>query len=386
MLCDLYVDSLQYQENLLAKYYTKAGHEVVIIASTFESVFDYNTDNYQSQLPFKSYTLNSVKIYKLPYSINIYNKLRKFCGVYDIILREYPDVIFSHDIHLNLTDAVKYKKFKNKNCNIIMDYHADYSNSAKNWFSLNILHKIIRKTFLSFHWKHIDKVCYVVPSSAKFLNEVYNVSYKDMELLPLGSDSDLVTEVINSQNRYKIRSKYSIPEGDVVIFTGGKLTPSKRTEILINAFINISFKNLHLFVVGKSSDEEKNYYNGLLSLANLNNRIYFIGWLDSRDVYSYLTACDFAVFPSSQSVLWQQSLSVGIPIVVGQYRDQEINYLNKYGAIISIPEDEVLASNFQSIIESLTYNPDLLCQMKNAARLTSEEFLNYNRIVQRTLA
>ncbi len=386
MLCDLYLDSLQYQENLLAKYYTKAGHEVVIIASTFESVFDYYTDNYNSKKLTSIYTLNGIKLYKLPYSINIFNKLRKFGGVYDILLSEYPDVIFSHDIHLNLTDAVKYKKFKNKKCKIIMDYHADYSNSAKNWFSLNILHKIIRKTFLSFQWKHLDKVFYVVPSSAKFLNEVYNVSYNDMQLLPLGADTDLIVEVNNSQVRNNIRSKFSILEDDVVIFTGGKLTPSKRTEILIQAFTNFSSKNSHLFVIGKSGDEDKEYFDSLQSLATLNSRIHFIGWLSSKEIYSYLSACDFAVFPSSQSVLWQQALSVGLPLVVGQFRDQEINYLNKYGAIISIPEDEVVASTFQSIIESLSYNPDLLSQMKKAALLTSEEFLNYYNIIQKTLA
>ena len=35
-------------------------------------------------------------------------------------------------------------KKKNTNCKMILDYHADYSNSAHGWLSLNILHKIIK--------------------------------------------------------------------------------------------------------------------------------------------------------------------------------------------------------------------------------------------------
>ena len=44
MLCDAYFDGLQYQENLLNKYYKKIGHEVIILASNFKDIFDYYAD------------------------------------------------------------------------------------------------------------------------------------------------------------------------------------------------------------------------------------------------------------------------------------------------------------------------------------------------------
>lgn len=38
MICEFYDDVLEYQENLLAKYYALNGHEVTIITSTIRSI------------------------------------------------------------------------------------------------------------------------------------------------------------------------------------------------------------------------------------------------------------------------------------------------------------------------------------------------------------
>jgi 1,2-diacylglycerol 3-alpha-glucosyltransferase len=37
MLCEFYNEALDFQENLLVKYYGKHGHEVTVLTSTFES-------------------------------------------------------------------------------------------------------------------------------------------------------------------------------------------------------------------------------------------------------------------------------------------------------------------------------------------------------------
>lgn len=66
-----------------------------------------------------------------------------------------------------------------------MDYHADFSNSGKNWVSINILHKIIRKKYLYRYKKYIDKIYPVVPAGEEFLHKIYGISYDEMELLLL---------------------------------------------------------------------------------------------------------------------------------------------------------------------------------------------------------
>lgn len=384
MLCDFYNDSLQYQENLLSKYYIKNGHQVTIIASTFDDPFDYISDKYDKNLKARQYYYNGIRIIKQPYTLNILNKLRRLKNVLGILKQEKPDLIFVHDIHLNISDAIQYKKV-NPGCRIIMDYHADYSNSAKNWISLNILHKVIRKYILNKARKYIDKIFYVVPSSKIFLHKVYGIPENEMELLILGADIDRVKEIKLSDERNLIRNKYNIQAGELVIFTGGKLNKGKKTDLLIEVFQKLQNPILHMFIVGDAGSEDAAFKNLLLKLSDNNVRIHFTGWLSGYDVYRYMSASDLAIFPSSQSVLWQQSISMELPLIVGDTGSQSISYLNKYGNIIILDKDEITSETIERNIIRLINNRTFLENMKLGAIKTTEEFLNYDKIILKTI-
>lgn len=384
MLCDFYNENLEYQENLLAKYYTKNGHEVTIIASTFESIFDYYAGKYNSKVNSKEYDLDSIKIIKQPYAFNFFNKIKKLKNVDNILNQVKPNLIFAHDIHLNLFEAVSYVK-KNSDCKIIMDYHADYMNSAKNWLSLNLLHKIIRKQILYKVKPHIKKIFPVVPTSAKFLNEVYGISYNEMELLILGSDTDTINNIRLTGEYLNIRNKYNIPKDAIVIVSGGKLTPFKKTELLIEAFFKISNPNLYLLIIGDTGAENIEYKKYLLDSTKNNDKIYFTGWLNTQEVYAHMLASDIAVFPKSQSVLWQQAISCGLPLIVGLVGGNDVSYLNKYNCIIELEEYEITSMTIASRIKTLLDDKQLLTNMHNNSRKTADELLNYNKIILQTL-
>jgi len=391
MLCDFYNKSQQYQENLLSKYYKKQGHVVIIIASTFESIFDYMEEKYNRSIKESECIVDGVKIIKLPYSINLFNKLRKFNGVNKILEKEEPDIIFSHSIHLNLYEAVKYKK-KNPKCKIIMDYHGDYSNSGKNWFSINILHKIIRKRILYSVLRYIDKIYTIVPAGYVFLNKLYSIPYSKMDLLPLGVDIDKSNEVRQQNKGKAIREKYGITADDFVIFTGGKLDLVKRTDIIIEAINILSDSRIHLFIVGAISENNVPYKERLEGLIKGNQRIHFTGWLDGEEIYDYMNASDIAIFPASQSVLWQQSIGMGLPLIIGTVVhvneiifEQDADYLNVNNNVIVLDKDKVNSQEIAKHIKRLIDDPDLLNMMKKGAIKTSEEFLSYDIIVKKTL-
>jgi len=382
MLCDFFSDNQEYQENLLTKYYIKNGHKVIIIASTFESPFDYTSNIYDSQKKALKYTNENSTIYKLPYQINLFNKLRRFRNIDQILNTEKPDLIFSHDIHLNLIEAVAFVK-KNPSCKLIMDYHADYSNSGKNWLSIEILHKQIRKRILDYCKKYIHKIYPIVPASAIFLNEVYNIPYNQMELLPLGVDYIYCNEIKKSGSGNIIRQKLKIPNGALVIFTGGKLTYEKKTHILIEAVIKT--KNTHLLIVGDASEDNSNYKLQLLSLSAKSNNIHFIGWINNKEVYDYMSASDIAIFPASQSVLWQQSIGMGLPLIVGMVGVQDPSYLNKNDNVIILKDSEITWNNIYKQIKLFDENRDLLKLAQRGAEKTASEILNYDIIAQKTL-
>jgi len=384
MICDFYNHTLQYQENLLVKYYKKQGHEVTVITATFDSVFDFYADKYEKNIPAYEFFDNGAKIIKLPFSVNILNRVRRFGGIKKILENEQPDLIFSHNILLNLWEAKKYKK-KYPNCKIIMDYHADYSNSAKNWVSLNILHKIIRKLFLCSVLKYIDKIYPIVPAGLLFLHEVYGIPYSRMELLPLGTDPDKSNEIISQNKGKAVREKLGIPTNAFVIFTGGKLDPLKKTDLLIKAFKNLSNSRLHLIIVGKSPENNASYKAELEALSKNNKNIHFTGWLNSNEIYDYMNASDIAVFPASQSVMWQQTIGMGLPLIVGSHLGQDVSYLNLYNCLIILEENQITVQEIEKNIKQLVEDTVLLDKMKKAAFKTSNEYLSYDIIAKKTL-
>ena len=247
MLCEFFGGNLEYQENLLVKYYTKHNHEVVVITSTFQSVFDYYSDQHDKKQPGSTSLINGAKIIRLPFAYNFFNRFRRYTSISTILATERPDLIYVHDIMLNILEAVAYVK-KHSQTKMILDYHADYGNSGKNWISIKILHGLMRKYFLDRARPHLSRIFPVVPASARFLNEVYKVPYEEMQVLPLGADTDLGQTIKSKNERPLVRKNHGIPENAIVIFTGGKLNRSKQTHLLLEAVNNIADPDVHLLV------------------------------------------------------------------------------------------------------------------------------------------
>lgn len=384
MLCDLYDEKRQYQENLFSRYYVKHGHEVTVLAATFKDAFDYVAHRYDPSVPPSVLWDEGVKVLKLPYRINFLNRLRKFRGVDAILEREKPDLIFSHDIHLNLVEAVRYKR-RHPECRIIMDYHADFSNSAQNWLSLAILHKIVRKSVLKRYRPYIDKIYPVVPASADFLYEVYDIPHEEMELLPLGADTDLAVRTREERAGEEIRARFAIPADATLVFTGGKLSPTKRTHLLVEAIAASPETSLHLLVVGDANRDDAAYMQAMVERAAPSGRVHFAGWVDGHDVYRYMDACDLAVFPASQSVLWQQALSMGLPLVVGRVGVQDATYMNLYDNMQILDEPDITVQGITAAIEHWANDPAALAEAQQNALRAADELLNYHKLVAMTL-
>jgi glycosyltransferase involved in cell wall biosynthesis len=383
MLQDFFGLGYTYQENLLTENYRRLGHEVVVITSTFENVFDYTHEKYDPSKKKKIEDYHGAKIIRLPYSLNFFNKLRKHSGVYEILAEEKPDLIFAHDIHLNLKEAVEYQK-KFPECKIIMDYHADYTNSAKNWISLNILHKLIRKPFFNRYKKYLHKIYSIVPGSTTFLNEVYDVPYDSIELLPLGCDYAKCNEVRQNTNISEIRNQFGIKKEDIVIITGGKINQLKRIHLAVDAVKRLNLKNVHLIVFGKGDVNDEVYYEQMKKNAEGYN-VHFTGWIDSHTTYELMAASDIALFPCSQSVLWQQSIGMHLPLIAGDFGGQDMSYLNRNNNLIKVDAQDINEEYFSKILLELIQTPEKINLMKKGAEKTAKEFLDYEIIARRTL-
>jgi 1,2-diacylglycerol 3-alpha-glucosyltransferase len=384
MLCDFYHESLEYQEQLSAKFYVKHGHDVTVVTSTQESVFEYIADRHDNRRPARTYEHGGVTIVRLPYRYNILHRLKAFAPLDSLLEREAPDLIFVHDVMLNFPDCVRYLE-RHPRARMIMDYHADYSNSGNSLLSRRILHGICRKWFLDRARPHLSKIFPVVPASATFLHELYKVPFDEMELLPLGADLEAAAAARESDARQTLRTSLGIGAGEVVIFTGGKLTPAKKTEMVFDAVSRLPEVALRVVVVGTAADEYAEYGAMLSRLAAADARVHMVGWLNHADLNRHLAMADLAVFPASQSILWQQAIAMGLPMIVGDTGHQDISYLNTEGNIVILQAGDIRADRLAAAIGGIAGDRGRMRAMSEGALRVADEHLNWDRMVQRTL-
>lgn len=390
MVCEFFSEPLDYQENMLARAYHKMGHDVTVIASTIQNLADYISDSDAGAGERCEETFSWGRIIRLPFQYNFMHRLKRFEPLRPIIDAIQPDLLLFHDIIPNLDEGAQYV-IENPDCTMLMDYHSDYSNSGANWLSRRILHSLIRKAILNRARPHLRKILPVTPGCAEFLRDLYGVPDAEMELFPLGVDQDYANEVLAGDTREQVRARLKIPQDAFVIFTGGKLSPLKRTEDLLYAAEHVEELPIHIILVGAADPRFPDYASSIASLVKRNPLVHNVGWQDRFGVYSHMAASDIAVFPASQSVLWQQSLGMGLPLILSERSEksrgvQSVEYLNRYDNLIVLDPKLPFSDQIASHIRNLATDRSRTEQMARGATRTAAEILDYKSLAARTLA
>ena len=220
-LGERYVDGYGYQENILTKLHKKMGHDVFILAST-QSLVNQKTEYVK---PSNYINEHGIPVKRIPYVSwmphKIARKLRIYRNTYKSIEEVQPDLIFVHaPAFLDTYQIVRY--IKKHEVKLYADSHTDYVNSAKTWFSMNILHKII------YRWSYQQLVPYAIkffgtlPIRNKFMRDVYGVPEDKIELLPMGIDLSDHINLDKENVRKTIRNHYGYSDDEFVVVTGGK--------------------------------------------------------------------------------------------------------------------------------------------------------------------
>ena len=378
-LGSFYPDNYSYQENLLPKFHKELGYDVEVIAST--QSFDehgkvcylQNTGTYQNEF--------DIRVTRIPYKTQskIWKKLRRYQGCYDALKKANPDIIFVHGGQfLDIDQVVKYVK-EHPKVVVYVDNHADFSNSATNWFSKNILHKVI--------WRHCEKEIEpytkkfygVLPVRVDFLKDVYRLPASKCELLVMGADDGLVKDAVDSHARENIRKQYNIADNDFLVMTGGKIDKWKtQTLLLMQAIQNIHFENVKLIVFGSVTQELEEKVKRLAD----GQKVQYIGWVQSKDSYKYFAAADLVVFPGRHSVFWEQVTGQGIPMLVKDWPGT--HHVDLGGNVYFLEDDSV--EEIQNRIGYLLDNPERYREMKRIAMEKGMKTFSYRNIAERALS
>lgn len=378
-ICPQYTEGFSYQENYLPKYQKKEGHDIVLVASNWE----YDEDGeLKEKEPSIQTNQDGIKIIKRkiakgkPYSA----KIKDLEGLEQIIKEEAPDLIFQHGCqHIHIKTVVDYVK-KNPGVKVIVDNHADYSNSATSWVSKNILHRVIWRHYAKMIEPYAEVFYGVLPSRVKFLSELYGISPEKCELLVMGADDELVEKA--EQEKTAVKEELGFEKNELLLITGGKIDLAKKqTLVLMEAVNEINRKGilsqpLKLIIFGSVVPELKEEFDSLC-----NENIKYLGWMKSEETYRYVAAADLAVYPGRHSVLWEQTAAQGIPMVV-KYWDGT-DHVNVADNVKFLYEDN--PKELERVLTDIFTEEGALKSLKTGAEKGRSEFL-YSRIAKKSLS
>jgi 1,2-diacylglycerol 3-alpha-glucosyltransferase len=374
-----YIDNYSYQENMLPKFHKKMGHDVSIIASLL-SFDEYGKACY---LPKETKYLNEhdIQVTRIDYKTK-FHKINKFFRIfnntYQLIDQEEPDILFIHGPQFaDIKQVVKYLK-KNPHVKVYVDNHADFSNSATNWLSKNVLHKIIWKHYAKSIEPFASKIYGVLPARTDFLRSMYDLPKEKIEFLPMGADDERLKWEEREETKTYIREKYNIHKDDTLILTGGKIDLAKTQTLLLMKAVKNLPSNVKLLIFGSIVPEMKEKV-----LENCDGiQVQHIGWINSDDVYSYFHASDLGVFPGRHSVIWEQAVGSGLPCIFKYW--EGTTHVDLGGNCLFLHEDS--EEEIFYLLNSLIKDKEKIYQMKNISELKGIKYFSYADISARAIS
>ncbi|WP_249030544.1 glycosyltransferase family 4 protein [Tannockella kyphosi] len=377
MLCGPVTDGWNYQDNLLTKYHRKSGHEVTIITSQWVWGSNGKLTKNNDTTYFNKDGVKMIRI-QLFGRDDFNKKIKRYKNLYTTLINENANILFIHGCSIgDMNVIVKYLKL-NPKVKVFVDNHSDFSNSATNFLSKNILHKIIWRTTAKMINPYAIKFFGVLPARVDFLVNVYGLPKNKCELLVMGGDDDLIESSSNPEINRKIRSKYGIRDDDFLIVTGGKIDQWKmQTLYLMEAVKNIKNPNVKLIVFGSVSEELK------ASVSKLCDEVIvqYIGWVESSDSYNFFASANLVVFPGRHSVFWEQVVAQGVPMLC-KYWDGT-THIDIGGNVKFLMEDSM--GEVQNAIEELIENPRVYEKMKNSANNDEKKSFLYSVIAENAI-
>lgn len=376
-LGDKFADGYSYQVNLLVKYHKQMGLDVRVIASC--DSFDSSGKDIKVK-PGRYIGEYDIPIIRIPYKKNnkYCYKLKQFIGLKKALNKVNPDILFIHNVQF--ADAPIVAQYLKEHPEVVAyaDNHADFSNSATNWFSKNVLHKIVWKHYAHVLLPYVKKIYGVLPARVDFLINVYGFPKDKCELLVLGADDELVAKSTSADSINGIRNKYGIKSDDFLVVTGGKINKYRPETInLMKAVAKCHNSNIKLLFFGNVDEAMKSEFDRLVDTPNINNA----GWQNAEGTYRIMAAADLVVFPGLHSIMWEQAVALGVPCV---FRDLKgFHHVDLGGNAVFLKD--VSEESLRKTIEGLAGNPEKCSSMRKIAKEKGMKTFSYKDIARRSI-
>ena len=370
-LASSFTEYMSYQDNLLPYQNKIDGHTVTVISNCNK----FLDGKIVFTEPEERILDSGIMLIRLKYDnvINPYisEKVRKVKGLYKLLCELEPDVILFHGLAgWELLTAAKYKR-KHPKIKLYVDSHEDAHNSATNFLSKQILHKVFYKTIIKKCIPYIDIVLYVSMEVLDFIVDIYRIPKDKIEFYPLGGT--IIEEEERLENRNKIRQELGITDNDVLLVHSGKMDKMKRTEDILLALADIKSERLRLIIIGSIPEDMELV---LKPLINADIRVSYVGWKTADELMEYLCAADVYVQPGSQSATMQNAICCGCSMILYPHKSHE-PYLQGNGYYVRTIDD------MKEVFQIISNDPNGINKMSENSMRIARELLDYKKLAAR---
>ena len=355
----------------LSKRLIKDGHEVHVVTYREGNLPEFENDKGVKVHRVDNYMINPNNFIDWIMQMN-FNLIAKSN---ELIAKEGNfDVIHAHDWLV----AYAAKTLKNSyNIPLVATIHA--TEAGRN----SGIHDEVQRYINDTEWLLTYEASEVLVNSNYMKNELqrlFGLPYEKINVVPNGVN---LTTFNNVERDYDFRRKYALDNEKIILFMG-RLVYEKGIQHLIAAMPKIlsRYHDSKLIVAGKGGmlDELKAQVRNL----NIENKVYFTGYLDSKQVCKMYKAADVSVFPSTYEpfgIVALEAMLAGVPTVVSdvgglnEIVEHRVNGMKSY------------AGNPNSIADSileLLFNPQLCNNVVKQAKLKVKNEYNWTKIAQDT--
>lgn len=175
--------------------------------------------------------------------------------------------------------------------------------------------KILRKVYLQWVYRHVDKVFYVGHCNKAYFKK-FGIKESQLFFAPHAIDNERFMDKDGSAERSAAvwRNKLCIPSMANVILYAGKFEPLKNPLLLLNAFKELQYPNLHLVMIGNGVLEKELKQN-----ADKIPNIHFLDFQNQQLMPVIHRIGDVFVLPSN-SETWglsvNEAMASGRPVIV----------------------------------------------------------------------
>ena len=225
------------------------------------------------------------------------------------------------------------------------------------------------------------------------LQRLFGLPYEKINVIPNGVNLNMYDGI---EKDYDFRRKYAMDNEKIILFMG-RLVYEKGIQTLIAAMPKIlnHYHDAKLLIAGKGGmiDELRNQVNYL----GLGNKVYFTGYLGSKDVQRMYKCADVSVFPSTYEpfgIVALEAMLSGTPVVVSDVGglndiiDHGVNGMKSYAGNANSLADSILTLLFdQKLCDAVTKNA--VAKVKNEYNwtgITKNTHFAYEKAIAETVA